>query len=124
MGFRTWVRFPSGPFESQASNTVQKIKIAVFKNVFSLSVDFNQFQTENDDSNSPVTFAQIQQWVKDKYGSGAKAAWDKMRNDSKGMNNYRNPWESFKDETNLITSAVFFSFARRPMAASTISLSL
>ena len=42
----------------------------------------------------------IPQWVKDKYGSGAKAAWDKMRNDSKGMNNHRNPWESFKDQTN------------------------
>ena len=68
MGFRTGVRLPSGPLESQASNTVQKIKIAVFKNVFSLSVDFNQFQTENDDSNSPVTFARIQKWVKDKYG--------------------------------------------------------
>lgn len=36
----------------------------------------------------------VPEWVKDKYGSGAKAAWNKMRDNSKNMNNNRNPWES------------------------------
>ena len=68
MGFRTGVRLPSGPLESQASNTVPSFRFAVFRNVFSLSIELNQFQTEDEDADLKVTFVRIQNWIKDKYG--------------------------------------------------------
>ena len=68
MGFRTGVRLPSGPLLSQASNTVPSFRFAVFRNVFSLSVELNQFQTEDEDADLKVTFVKIQNWIKDKYG--------------------------------------------------------
>ena len=68
MGFRTGVRRPSGPLFSQASNPVPSFRFAVFRNVFSLSVELNQFQTEDEDADLKVTFVKIQNWIKDKYG--------------------------------------------------------
>lgn len=44
------------------------MKIAMFGNVFSLSIELNQFQIEAEDADSKVTFVKIQNWIKDKYG--------------------------------------------------------
>ena len=63
MGFWTRVRLPSTPLFSQASNTVPSLRFAVFRNVFSLSIELNQFQTEDEDADLKVTFVKIQNWI-------------------------------------------------------------
>jgi len=75
MGFRTWVRFPSGPLDHEVANPYptriyKGLRFAVYENVFALIVNlenFNDYQATQDDTKKAITFADIKAYVKQKY---------------------------------------------------------
>ncbi len=66
MGLRTGVRLPSAPLHERYTNTYPDIKTAVFKNMFGISLRFQDFETqENADDN--ITFSKIIELVYERY---------------------------------------------------------
>ena len=65
--FRTRVRLPPGPLESEQTNRYPSYKIAVFLFSFCLIFDAKILEMFEDEP-LDITFSDIREWIIDKYG--------------------------------------------------------
>lgn len=69
MGFRTWVRLPSGPLQREVANPIQGTSLHVFRNVCAhvLYVDWESMHKDAD-AEARLSFGNIRKWVLDVHG--------------------------------------------------------
>ena len=79
---RSAVRSRLSPPYERYTNTVLKASVAVYRNVFALVVDINDYESETRLQTKCATYAEIRVWVKEHYGlhvSNLAISWTKDR---------------------------------------------
>ena len=62
------VRFPPSPPNVKYTNTMSRIRLAVYRNVFALIVEIDGYEGETRLQTKRATYKDIQAWVKERYG--------------------------------------------------------
>ena len=79
---RSRVRSPSSPPYERHTNTVSTASVAVYRNVFALVVDIDDYEGETRLQTKRATYAEIRAWVRKHYNlhvSNLAISWTKDR---------------------------------------------